>query len=253
MGLIFDWIDKVKRYTKFSPKEIRASLVTILVLAFAISFRQWGVGSEINVGFGLAYLLGAIIIVGISFFVRLGFQKVMALAADLKSVYTMWSFGLLLCLLLVFITNGKLWFLIPGSIMIRYLPGHRIGWVRYGLNYFGIGVISLFGPIASIVLSMIFKTLYEIFNIQLFYTAFLFNIIWAVWSMIPIPPSDGSRMFLGSRPTYMLGLAIVVSSAILLYSNVSVLITIPFSILIGCIWWLIYYILWERFNWKGPY
>ena len=253
MSLIFDWIDKIKRYVKFNPKELRAAIITILVISFAVSFRKWGIGKDVDFVYGLINFLGITIVVAVSFFGRIAFQKVMALGADLKAEYKMWSLGILLTLLLVFLTNGKFWFLIPGGIIIHYLPGHRLGWVRYGLNYFGIGVISLFGPIANIILAMIFRTLYEVFNVELFYTAFLFNIIWAIWSILPIPPSDGSRMFFGSRPTYMLGLAIVVSSAILLYSKLSILITIPLSIIIGVIWWLIYYILWERFNWKGPY
>lgn len=253
MGLIFDWIDKVRRYTKFSPKELQAGIVTIFVIAFTISFRKWGIGQEIDVSYGMINLFAAILIVGISFFGRIAFQKSMALAADLKSEYKMWSFGLLLGLVLAFVTNGKLWFLIPGGIMIHYLPGHRIGWVRYGLNYFGIGVISFFGPVASIIFAMIFRTLYGIFHIELFYTAFLLNLLWALWTLLPIPPSDGSKMFFGSRPTYMLGIAIVISSAILLYSDISILITIPLSFLIGFIWWLIYYVVWERFIWKGPF
>lgn len=253
MPLIFDWFDKIQRYTRFKPRELKAAILSILVIAFAISFRKWGIGKEVDFGYGLINLLGAILIVGVAFFGRTVLQKIVALGADYQAEYKMWSFGLLFALLLVFLTNGRLWFLIPGGIIIHYMPGHRIGWVRYGLNYFGVGVISLAGPIANIILAMIFRTLFEVFKIQLFQTAFFLNLIWAVWTILPIPPGDGSRMFFGSRLVYMFGFAIVVSSAILLYSKIPIFITIPVSFIIAWIWWLIYYVVWERFNWKGPY
>ena len=253
MGLIFDWFDKILRYANLKAREIRASLIVVLVLAFAISFNKWGPGKEIDLTIGLSNLAAAVIIVAISFLARLYFQKIVALGADFQAEFKLWTFGLLITLLLVFLTNGKFWFIIPGGIIIHYMAGHRLGWVRYGLNYFGVGVVSLAGPIANIILAMIFRTLFEFTNIPLMKTAFLLNIIWALWTMLPIPPSDGSRMFFGSRPVYMFGLAVVVSSAILLYSNISILITIPASFIIATIWWLIYYVVWERFNWKGPY
>jgi hypothetical protein len=253
MGLIFDWFDKIKRYATFKPKELQTAILTVIVIAFAISFRNWGIGKEIDVGLGLTNLLAAIIIVAISFFARILFQKIVALGSDYKAEYKLWSLGLLFTLVLIFLTNGRFWFLIPGGIIIHYMPGHRIGWVRYGLNMFGLGVISLAGPIANIILAMIFRTLHEIFNIQLFYTAFVLNIIWAIWTILPIPPADGSRMFYGSRMVYMFGLAIVVSSAILLYSKIPIIITIPASFIVAGLWWIIYYVVWERFNWNGPY
>jgi hypothetical protein len=253
MGLIFDWFDKIKRYSKLKPRELRASIITILIIAFAVTFNMWGPGAEPDIGYGLSNLLIAVIFVAISFFGRLYLQKIVAFGSDYHAEYKMWSLGLLVMLLLVFLSNGRLWFIIPGGILIHYMQGHRLGWVRYGLNMFGVGVISLAGPIANIILAMIFRTLYEVFQAQWLYTAFILNLVWAIWTMLPLPPSDGSRMYFGSRMVYMFGLAVVVSSAILLYSKINVFITIVASFLIAWVWWLIYYVVWERFNWKGPY
>jgi len=227
--------------------------MSIIVIAFAISFRQWGIGNEINIGFGLTNFLLALLVVALSFAGRYSLQKIVGLGADYKVEFKLWSIGLLLTLLLAFISNGRLWFLIPGGIIINYMPGHRMGWVRYGLNFFGIGVIALAGPIANIIMAMIFRTLFAVTAIPIFHTAFLLNIIWAIWNILPIPPADGSRMFWGSRMVYMYGLAVVISSSILLFSNVSILITIPSAILLGVVWWLIYYIIYERFVWNGPF
>ena len=251
MPLIFDWFDKIKRYAYLKPAEVRASMFSVLVLGFAISFNKWGPGKEIDLAMGFTNLLISIAIVGIIFYSRLLFQKIVALGADFQAEYKMWSLGLLFTLLLVFVSNGRLWFIIPGSIIIHYMPGHRLGWVRYGLNFFGVGVVALSGPIANIIMAMIFRTLFEIFKVQVLYTAFIFNLVWALWTILPIPPADGVKMYFGSRMVYMFGLAVVVSSAALLYSKIPIIFTIPLSFVVAGLWWLIYYIVWERFNWKG--
>lgn len=253
MHLTHNFFDKLTRYSRIKPRELRAALITILVIAFAVSFRKWGIGREVDIGYGLSNFLGALIIVAISFFGRLYVQKIVGLGADFQAEYKLWTFGALLTLILVFITNGKLWFLITGGVTVYAMLGHRIGWVRYGLNHFGIGVVSLAGPIANIILAMIFRALHSVYQTELLYTGFILNIIWALWQIVPIPPTDGSRMFYGSRMVYMYGLAVVVSGAALLYSNIPVIITIPSVVVIGWIWWIVYYIVWERFNWGGPY
>ncbi len=190
MQLFFNQIDKLKRYWKLKPKEVKGVLISILVVAFAISFGKWGIGDEVNIPVGLTNLLLSIIIVSITLLGRLFAQKFVAMGADYRAQYRMWSFGLLLILVVAFLINGnqKLWLLlplIPGGIVINYMPGHRLGWVRYGLNVFGIGVASLAGPIANILMAMIFKILFTIFQLEIFYTAFVLNLVWAIWNMLP--------------------------------------------------------------------
>ena len=53
MQLIFNQLDKIRRYLTFKPYELKGSIITILVLSFAVSFRGWGLGSTIDVGLGL--------------------------------------------------------------------------------------------------------------------------------------------------------------------------------------------------------
>jgi len=42
MGDVVDLTDKIKRYFRFTPLELRSLIITILVIAFIISFRDWG-------------------------------------------------------------------------------------------------------------------------------------------------------------------------------------------------------------------
>src|SRR3989344_3484522 len=131
-----------KRYLTFGKDELQAMLISIVVMAFAITFRNWDLAGQPDLGTGLKNLLGAILVLGFSFFSRQSFQKAWALMADLKVEYKMWSYGLLITLVAAFITNGWVWFIIPGTIIVHYMAGMRLGWSRYGLNYFAIGTIS---------------------------------------------------------------------------------------------------------------
>jgi hypothetical protein len=253
MSLTKDFFDKLKRYTNIRKNELGALILSIVVLGFIVSFNDWGPGSEPDLVLGFTNFIGGLIIVGVTLLGRLFIQKIVALGADFQAEYKMWSIGLLIAAVLAFVTRGYFWFLIPGGLILHYMPGHRLGWVRYGFNTFGIGVVSLAGPFANILFAMIFRTLFEVTAIPLFHTAYLFNLIMALWMIIPIPPADGSRMFYGSRLVYMYGVGVVVSSAILLYANINIFLTILLAFIIAWIWWLIYYLIWERFNWKGPY
>jgi len=78
-----------------------------------------------------------------------------------------------------------------------------------------------------------------------------FNLIFAVWQVLPFPPLDGSKLFFGSRMVYALGFFFVIAAALLLYINIPVWIAIIGALLIGVICWVLYYILLERSLWKG--
>ena len=42
MGALIDMRGKIKRYYKFTPSELRGFIISILVLSFIISFKEWG-------------------------------------------------------------------------------------------------------------------------------------------------------------------------------------------------------------------
>src|SRR3989338_1013361 len=147
--LWFEWFDSLKRYANLRPQEARALIYSILVIGFIITFRKWGISKDIDFFYGFVNLLGGLLIAGITLYGRLMLQKAAALGAEFQAEYKMWSLGLLIALILAFLTNGNLWFLIPGGIYLHFMPGHRLGWVRYGLSYFGVGVVALFGTIGN--------------------------------------------------------------------------------------------------------
>ena len=45
MGELADFLDRIKRHYKFTAHELRGIIICILVIAFIISFREWGTAS----------------------------------------------------------------------------------------------------------------------------------------------------------------------------------------------------------------
>lgn len=251
MGEIVDLVDKVKRYFKFTPLEIRSIIIAILVIAFIISFSEWGKGNVFNVKVGLFNWFNAILIVALSFLVHISAQRIWALGIGYRVEWKMWSFGLLFGLIMAFLTNGGLWLILPGGIIVHHMAGHRLGWFRYGINYWAVGLIAVTGPFATILLAGIFKALSGIVVNSLIQKVIVFNIAYALFSLLPIPPSDGSRTFYGSRMLYAFSTSGIVAAAILLSLNISVGLALISSFFIGVVLWLLYYIFFEHKVWHG--
>ena len=53
MGELVDLWDKLKRYFSFTPSELRGLVIAIIVVAFIISFSDWGSGNIFDAGIGL--------------------------------------------------------------------------------------------------------------------------------------------------------------------------------------------------------
>ena len=251
MGEIVDLADKIKRYFKFTPLEIRSIIIAILVIAFIISFSEWGTGNVFDVKAGLFNWFNAVLIVALSFLVHISAQRIWALGIGYRVEWKLWSFGLLFGLIMAFLTNGGFWIVLPGGIIVHHLAGHRLGWFRYGINYWAVGLIAVVGPFATIFLAATFKALSGIVVNSLIQKVIIFNITYALFSLIPIPPSDGSRTFFGSRMLYAFSVSVIIAAAVLLSLNISVILAIISSFFIGVVLWLLYYIFFEHKLWHG--
>ena len=120
------------------------------------------------------------------------------------------------------------------------LAKYRLGKFRYGLNYL---------PIASIAFGTIFKNieLYLPFipiNPLLLNNIFIFNLVLAVCTMLPIPPLDGHFLFYASRMWY-----VFLFATIFFYTVLTIVFEIYswiWAIIIGLVILSVYYIYFER-------
>lgn len=251
MAEIADMRDKIVKYYKFTAYEIRGLLVSILAIAFIISFKEWGTAS-FDFKTGLFNLFNSILIVALSILVHDMGQRLWGLAIGYRIEFRMWTFGIIAALIAAFLSNGNIWLIVPGGFMVHLLAGHRLGWFRYNINYLGQGLVALAGPVFSLMLIILLKLIGIFTYNPLIQKAIVFNVIYAITSLIPIPPLDGSKIYFGSRMLYAFSVPVIVISTILLAVDVPLFISLVMSFLAGIVLWLIYYISIERKIWTGP-
>jgi len=249
-----DLIDKTKRYFTFNPEEIKGILGSTLIIAFIISFKLWGPGDEFNLAYGLKNLFNSILVVLLAILVHISAQKIYGLSLGFKVEFrTFWP-GLLIALVLCFVSGGAIWFLVPGGIVLYHMKKHRLGFFRYGLNYWSLGMISAAGPLANVVLAallaviayggVIIPPMTPIVTTTLIGRAISLNLWLAIFTMLPIPPLDGSNMFFASRLLYAFAFGCIVGYAmlVLLLGFYSLI----FVIFMGTIFWFITYQVMEK-------
>ena len=84
-------------------------------------------------------------------------QRIYALHYGLEAKYRIWWYGVLVAVLITFLTKGYIVLAIPGGMVFVIIAGYRLGEFRYGLNYFALGTIAMMGPIANMLLALFFK------------------------------------------------------------------------------------------------
>ncbi len=217
MADFYDYYDIVKRYFVFDPLESRSLLITSLILAFCLSFRQWGVGNVFSVRVGLFNFFNAFVIVLLALFINISAKKLYALHLGYKVRYEFWVFGLVFALLLTFVTNGVLFFLAVGGFSMSIIKGYRLGFFRHGLNYFALGVVSFMGILANIALAAFFR-FFNFTNSPIVQEAIVVNLMVAAFALVPIPPLDGVKIFFASPFLYAFTVGLLLGAWIFIYA-----------------------------------
>ena len=250
MAEIVDLGDKIKRYFMFTALEIRSLIIAILVTAFVFSFKDWGYGSVFDFHLGLFNFFNAVLIVTLSFLVHMSVQRIWSLGTGYRVEWKMWTIGLVFSLIMAFLTNGSVWLILPGGFIVHHLAGHRLGWFRYDINYWALGLIAVTGTIGTIFLVALFKALSAFVANSLIEKVISFNIAYALYSLIPLPPLDGSKTFYGSRMLYAFSTAFIIAAALLFKINIGAGIALLMSFFIAIVLWVLYYIYFENEAWK---
>ena len=217
---LFDLLDKVKQYFRFSKEEIKSIIIATLILGFVVGFDD---GSEtFELMYWLKNLFNSILVVALAILVRESAIRIYALHSGHRAELKLWWLGLGGALIMAIISFGKLPLLLYGGILVHFIPRHRIGYFRYGHSYGDMGMIALWGSIANVVLALIFKMFMFLPN-PLIRQAMVINIAMACFNMLPIPPLAGSMVLFASRAIYGISVgAILAGSFLMLFSTVKI-------------------------------
>jgi len=210
---------RIQEYFSFSRKELLPLVAAIFIMAFIFSFRDWG-GEQLDVSLGVAHLFLAIIIVAISFLIRFSWQKIYALSQGYRATVKVWWLGLIIALLVAFISLGRLPLVLIGTVAVAFLERQRLGEFRYGFSYEQNGRIAFWGMAANLVLAILFAVgLYFSPDSYFFSKGVLLNLAMAFFSLLPLPQLDGLAIFFGSRVLYGMALGMVLLAGVLLLTG----------------------------------
>ncbi|HIH39042.1 hypothetical protein J4460_00850 [Candidatus Woesearchaeota archaeon] len=219
----FDYKDKVKRYFRFSAEEIRNIVIVTLVFAFIMSFRDWGI-DKIDPAFGSRSFLLTAIVVGVGVIVHESMHKLAALYMGFRYEGRLWLYGLFFGLVLAFVTRGHLFLLFSTGPFFYHMAVHRTGLFRYGLNYWDQAKTIYPAILSNVILAGMFKII-SVGSIiipsgtaapsYVISQAIRFNLYYAIFNMMPIPPMDGATCFFTSRGWYVFFFGCILIYAVL--------------------------------------
>jgi len=233
------YIDRIKRYFALSKTEWKSFFLLTVIWALMLSFTKWG-ETSFDAALGFRNLLLAVIIVGVSVFVHHAAQRLMGLSYGYRIEHRIWWAGLLGGLLALLLSNGRILIFAASTMHAHFMPIHRLGAFRYGPSTRQIGASAFTGPIVSV----IFGFLMYAISPTVFADLLRFNLLFAVYSMIPIPPLDGILVFIGSNSPQGGGFAykflicaLIGYFLVFFLTGIGFLWSIPLAVIIGLVGW----------------
>jgi Zn-dependent protease len=237
-----NYFDKVKRHFGWTTEDWWKLLVVALCFGFIITFNGWGTAS-FDAPIGLRNLLVGSALCGLALFIHHAAQRLVALKQDSSATQEVWWNGLLLGIIIAFITRGTVPFLAGTGTYNKDLRLHRLGHFSYkgGTNIMMMTAVA--GPIANTLTAIIALALLS-YNPhwEMLKDFATISLLMAAMNMLPIPPLDGTRVFFVSRMAFaIIGGGIIATFAGYLWIGQlswSLIWLLPLGALIsGVCWW----------------
>ncbi|MBU2638881.1 MAG: hypothetical protein KJ955_07950 [Nanoarchaeota archaeon] len=224
---------------EYTKNELKYFAVIILTLGLAFAFNDKS--QEFVLANWLLNFVKMLVFVTISVFVHDFAHDLMAKKYGFISEYRIWGIkrfflrerfpkkvhifgrditihsfpiGIVLCLLVMLLSNGRLFFTAVSSYGLVIKKEHRFGHKIIEVTDFEEAKIALAGPMANILLAIFFKL---ISPSGMFAELVLINSIMPVFDMLPLLGLDGLKVMIGSTPLYAFSFVFILGTAILLY------------------------------------
>jgi len=246
--------------SNFTKNEFLHIFIIAIVLSFIFSFRSWG-ATTFDALIGVFNWLLFLFIAFLSLVIYESAHKIVAYHHNASSKMEIWfikrlgfppsshsgrktffglyftipkiPIGIILSLILIFVSNGKFIFASLHNTIISSKRDLRIKHKHLFLTNFEIATIALAGPIISLLVALIATNLG-------FPDIAKLNYFIAIFSMLPLHSLDGGKIFIGSRALYVFSIVFIIFSIILLQS-LTLVSTILMALMIAIILVIIYY------------
>lgn len=191
------WWNFKKFGISLSEGEIKQSIITVVIIAFVLSFKQWG-NPQLNVlQKGIKFLTAGAFSAIALFFSQL-YQRYIAVHYGYDPEYKMSAAGLMISGVIAFASRGALIFFTPGYIIIHHLAASRLGEFRYYTNLWEWSKVCFGGPMMNFLVAAIIA-LFPHKNIPLLHQLFMVNIWFAIFQLMPLPFNPGMYIFFYAR------------------------------------------------------
>lgn len=170
-----------------SWNELVSMFIASLVIGFAISYRDWGIGNKFMLGVGFRNLLLVTFICVVTLWLRAKFQKIVARSRLATATFEYYPTNLIYTFFLSLITNGYFIFAAPGRPKIEPTTRYRPGIDKPSFQTKELAWVVASGSFASILL-MIAAKLWLSAGGGLGAEYLLRTNIWmAIMTLIPLP------------------------------------------------------------------
>lgn len=171
----------------FTEVEIRDIIISVLLVS--VIFWVYLFNFPNPIGF-----FSSLLIVFFSFFLHEMGHKFMARKMGCIATYKIWPIGVLIGLVsIVFgLIGAGIVFIAVGAVEIMPYSFGRWGFKVVKLSQREMGLISL----AGVGLNVFFAVFFKLFPGEIFQKLSYFNGLFALFNLIPVPPLDGTKLFM---------------------------------------------------------
>ncbi|MEM5792815.1 MAG: hypothetical protein QXY45_00440 [Candidatus Aenigmatarchaeota archaeon] len=182
-------MDKIRK--SFNPGEIRDLVIVILFSTLLLSIPDLK-----------SNLILYLFLVSVGLFLRQIIHKIVADKLQCTTTFKLWPIGFFIGLISIFLRVYGLVFLALGYIEIVPYKFGRWGIKLIRMTPRDYAYISLAGLGVNLLFLLFFGILYTINPLPIFQTIALINGLLSFFSLLPIPPLEGSHIFTWSLWTW---------------------------------------------------
>ncbi|RLE42265.1 hypothetical protein DRJ48_03870 [Candidatus Woesearchaeota archaeon] len=232
---------RIRKYFLFKRSELKGFVIAALVMGFVLGFDDGQ--PEFVLSYWLFNLVNSILIAGLAVLVNISAQKVASLAKGYLLEFKLFLYGLAGGVVMGLASLGRVVLFAPFELVFVHHEGLRLGRFRYGLNYFEMGTVAATGPLASLMLAILFRYLYTLHPSFVLMNAVRMNALLAIGTMLPIPKSIGSYVFYANLTLYTIVFSLVTFIGLLLLIaplGKAILIGLELAIFVSMIYFIRY-------------